>query len=58
MGRAVTLAVFAGIATVIGLVTYVLYYRLEVTASYRDGIIPLISDAVVMAVFAGVMVFS
>ena len=58
MGRAVTLAVFAGIATVIGLVTYVLYYRLEGTASYRDGMIPLISDAVVMAVFAGVMVFS
>jgi len=58
MGSAVTLAVLAGIATVIGLVTYVLYYRLEGTASYRDGMIPLISDAVVMAVFAGVMVFS
>jgi hypothetical protein len=57
-GRAVILVVLTGIATIIGLISYVLYYRLEGIASYRDGMIPLIVDAIVMAVFVGMLAVS
>ena len=50
-GRAVTLAVLVGIATAAGLISYVLYYHLDETASYRAGMIPLMTDGFVMAVF-------
>jgi hypothetical protein len=50
-GRAGTLAALVGIATVAGLICYVLYYRLDETASYRAGMVPLSTDAFVMAVF-------
>jgi hypothetical protein len=49
-GRTVILSSFVGIATIVGLVCYMLYYRLDAEASYRVGMIPLIVDAVVMTV--------
>lgn len=57
-GRAGILAALVGIAAIAGLICYVLYYRLDETASYRVGMVPLITDAFVMAVFLGVMAFS
>jgi hypothetical protein len=57
-GRAATLAALVGIATVIGLICYVLYYRLDGTASYWNGMVPLMMDAFVMAVFLGVLAVS
>lgn len=56
--RAAVLAALIGTASLIGMVCYVLYYRLGATASYRDGMIPLISDAVVMAVFSAALAVS
>ena len=57
-GRAVTLAALVGIATVAGLICYMLYYRLDETASYWNGMVPLTTDAFVMAVFLGVLAVS
>ncbi len=54
-GRAVILALIVGFATIIGLVCYILHYRLDETAQYWNGIIPLTADAIVMAVFLAVM---
>ena len=55
--RTITLATLIGIATIVGLICYVLYYRLDELASYRTGMIPLITDALVMLVFMMVLVF-
>jgi hypothetical protein len=49
-GRAATLCALLGIAFVIGMICYVLYYRLDETASYLAGLIPLVNDAFVTAV--------
>ena len=57
-GRAATLAALVGIATVAGLICYVLYYRLDETARYWIGMVPLTADAFVMAVFLGVSAVS
>jgi len=57
-GRAVLLFVLVGIAAAAGLVCYVLYYRLEGTKSYLDGMAPLIIDSLVTAVFLGVLAVS
>jgi hypothetical protein len=57
-GRASALAALVGIATVAGLICYVLYYRLDETASYWNGMVPLTTDAFVMAVFLGVLAVS
>ncbi|MBN2534553.1 MAG: hypothetical protein JXB88_16840 [Spirochaetales bacterium] len=57
-GRTATLAALAGIATVVGLICYMLYYRLDKTASYRSGMIPLAADALVMTVFLAVLAIS
>jgi hypothetical protein len=57
-GRAATMAVLVGIATVAGLICYVLYYRLDETARYWNGMVPLTTDAFVMAVFLGVLAVS
>jgi hypothetical protein len=57
-GRTTTLAVLAGIAFVAGMICYVLYYRLDETASYRVGMVPLVTDAFVTAVFLGVLASS
>lgn len=50
-GVAAALAALVVIASVAGLVCYVLYYHLDASAGYRDGMVPLITDAAVMAVF-------
>lgn len=56
VGIAVTLVILIAIATIVGLICYVLYYRLDETASYWNGMIPLIADALVMTVFLMVLV--
>ena len=57
-GRAVILAALVGVATISGLICYVLYYRLSAMASYWDGMVPLASDALVMAVLLGMLTVS
>lgn len=44
-----TFTVVIGAATMISLVCYVLYYKLEAHAGYVDGMIPLLMAALVMA---------
>lgn len=58
VGRTLVMAVVIGIATIVGLICYVLYYRLDGAANYIDGMIPLVADAVSMAVFLGIQAFS
>jgi len=58
LGRTVILLTLVGIAFVTGMICYILYYRLEGTAGYRDGMVPLIVDASVTAVFLGVTAVS
>ena len=58
LGRAVILAALVAIATVVALICYVLYYRLNGTASYLDGMVPLMVDAFIMALFLGVLAVS
>ena len=55
LGQAVALAILMGMATLAGLVCYVLYYRLDEAASYWSGMIPLIADALVVMVFTAVL---
>jgi hypothetical protein len=57
-GRAVALAALVGTATIAGLICYVLYYRLDETTGYRIGMVPLMADAFVAAVFLGVLAVS
>jgi hypothetical protein len=54
-GRAAILTAVVGIAFVVGLICYVIYYRLDGTASYRAGMVPLVTDAFVAVVFLGLM---
>jgi hypothetical protein len=56
-GRTIILVTLIGIATIVGLICYMLYYRLDEIASYWNGMIPLITDALVMLVFLLVLVF-
>jgi len=58
LGRVGLLAALVGIAFVTSLICYLLYYRLDETASYWTGMIPLIMDAFVMSVFLGVLAVS
>jgi hypothetical protein len=46
-----SLGILVALATVAGLVCYVLYYRLDETAGYVDGFIPLAVDAGAVAAF-------
>jgi hypothetical protein len=48
-GLAVIFAVVIGVATLINLVCYVLYYNLGNRAGYFDGMVPLLMTALVMA---------
>ena len=57
-GRAATLFILIGIATMASLVFYVLYYRLGATAGYQAGMAPLSMAAVVMAVFLAILAVS
>ena len=54
-GRAAAMAALVGIATVAGLISYVLYYRLGETAQYRIGMVPLATDALVMMIFLALL---
>jgi len=58
LGRTVLLVTLTGIAFVVGVICYILYYRLEGKAGYWDGMAPLLVDASVMAVFLGVLAVS
>lgn len=58
LGRALTLAVLVALATGIGIVCYVLHYRLDETSRYWNGLIPLIVDGGVVAVFLTVLASS
>jgi hypothetical protein len=51
VGSTVTMTILVAIATIVGLICYVLYYRLDETASYWTGMIPLITSALVLIVF-------
>lgn len=54
-GTAVIFAAVIGLATLVSLVCYVLYYRLGDRAGYLDGMIPLLAAALVMAGISSVM---
>jgi hypothetical protein len=54
-GSAAVLTAFVLIAFIVGLICYMLYYRLDATASYRAGMFPLMADTFVVAVFLGVL---
>lgn len=56
-GGALTLTILVGLAACIGLVCYVLFYRLDGAPRFWDGLIPLIVDGAVVAAFLGVLVF-
>ena len=53
-----TLVTLTGIATVVGLICYMLYYSLDESARFWNGMIPLIADSVVSLVFLVVMLFT
>lgn len=57
-GRTVLLALLVALATAVGIVCYVQHYRLEEPARFWNGLIPLATDAGVMAAFLGVLAFS
>ncbi len=57
-GHAASLSALVGIAFVAGLICYVLYYRLDETAGYWAGMVPLITDAFVAAAFLGMLAVS
>jgi len=57
-GSSIVIAVLIAIAFILGLVCYMLYYNLDKRASYFTGMIPLITDAIVMTVFLIRLVFS
>ena len=57
-GRAAAVGALVGIAAIVGLICYVLYYRLGGMSSYWDGMVPLITDSLVMIVFLGVLAIS
>jgi len=58
IGRAITLTTLVGITFIVGLICYVIYYHLDKTASYWDGMVPLIMDAFVMVVFLRALIVS
>ncbi len=57
-GRALTLTALVLIAFVIGLICYVIHYRLDSTAAYWNGMVPLAVDSFVAAAFLGVLAVS
>lgn len=57
-GRTAILTILVAITAIAGLICYMLYYHLTGMQSYWDGMIPLIMDAFVMAVFLGVLAVS
>ncbi|HOT44882.1 MAG TPA: hypothetical protein PLM53_09820 [Spirochaetota bacterium] len=57
-GRAAAMAALVGMATLLALVCYALYYRLDAVAQYYIGMAPLAADAAVMAVFLALLALS
>jgi hypothetical protein len=55
--QALTLMVLLGLAACIGLVCYVLFYRLDGTPRFWDGLIPLIVDGLVVITILGALTF-
>ena len=53
--RAVSFMVLIGIAAIISLACYVLYYRLDRRAGYIDGLVPLLLAGLTMAGISGFM---
>ena len=58
MAQALTLAALMLLATGAGLVCYILHYRLDETAGFWNGLIPLIVDGGVVAVFLALLALS
>ena len=58
MWKALTLAALVLLATGAGMVCYVLHYRLDEPSRFWNGLIPLIADAGVVAVFLAVLALS
>jgi hypothetical protein len=58
MAQVVTPAILLALATVIGLVCYLLHYRLKEPLAFWNGLVPLIVDGIVVAVFSALLAIS
>lgn len=58
LGQALTLAALVLLATSIGLVCYILHYRLDEVSRFWNGLIPLVVDAGVVTVFLAMLALS
>lgn len=58
MAQAATLVTLVALATGAGMVCYILHYRLDETWRFWNGLIPLMVDAGVVAVFLAVLALS
>ena len=58
LGPVLTLAALVALATIIGMVCYILHYHLDETSRFWNGLIPLIAPAGVVAVFLAVQALS
>jgi hypothetical protein len=56
--QALTFGTIIFMTTVIGMICYVLYYRLDGLRRFWDGLIPLVTDAVAVAVLIAAMALS
>jgi len=57
-GGALTLTTLVGLSTCIGLVCYILFYRLDGAPRFWDGLIPLMVDGAVVATSLVVLTLS
>jgi len=57
-GQALMLLVLVGLASSVGIICYILHYRLDEVARFWNGLIPLVVDAGVMLGFLGVLALS
>jgi hypothetical protein len=58
IGQALTLAALVLLATGVGIVCYVLHYHLDEVSRFWNGLIPLVVDAGVVAVFLAILALS
>jgi hypothetical protein len=58
MAQVMPPAILLALATVIGLVCYLLHYRLKEPLAFWNGLVPLIVDGIVVAVFAVLLAIS
>jgi hypothetical protein len=58
LGKALALAALVALATAVGIICYILHYRLDETSQFWNGLIPLIADAGVVAVLLAVLALS